>query len=210
MYRQVTSGLTQIIFIALTVLVCAMPLVAQQGSTSQQPRVTDRDRRRMDIEDRVFALEMLNREARKPDRQIPQMDPTYLQIRKDYEQLQVVNFSMTQKSGANFTLDYKQVGEAASEIKKLASRLKTNLILPEPGKDEQPLKMPVEITDEQLKSSLGMLDKLVQSFVNNEMFQHPEVVDLKLAAQARRDLESIIKVSDHLKKSAEKLNKKVL
>lgn len=208
-YRHLKSIITHIIFTSIIVLALAVPLVAQQGSTSQQPRVSERERRRMEMEDHVFALEMLERQARKPERQLPSLDPTYLQVRKDFEQLQVLSYQIIQvMKAADKALDYKYIAEGASEIKKRATRLKNNLILPESEKDEASFKMPVEMTDEHLKSSMERLDKLVQSFVNNAMFQHPQVLDLELAAQAKRDLEGIVRVSEHLKKGADKLNKK--
>lgn len=206
-YRQVKAAVKHLIFTFLAVGIIATPLSAQQTTGPQQPRITERERRRMDMEDRIFALRMLEKEAHKADRPAPTMDFTYLQIRKDFEQLQVVNFNIVQMLGANIALDHKQLGEAASEIKKRASRLKRYLILPEPEKGEKPLKVIGEINAEQLPLSWRSLDALIMSFVNNSMFQNPKVVDLKLASQARRDLEEIIMLSGHIKKSIESFSK---
>lgn len=68
-------------------------------------------------------------------------------------------------------------------------------------------KVIVVASREQLKWSVLRLVKLVFSFVDNPFFKEASVVDTRVTAKARRDLEGIIKLSDQLKKDTEKLDK---
>ncbi len=58
-----------------------------------------------------------------------------------------------------------------------------------------------------LKSALSELGELITGFVNNPAFKSSNVVDARLAAKARRDLEGIIELSSGIKKCGEKLSK---
>ena len=127
------------------------------------------------------------------------------QINEDFERIQIVNHALAQAVSSGEELDFKVVGQAASEIKKRAGRLKENLILPDV--DERRPKGSDEIEEGQLKQSLAALDKLVDSFVHNPGFQSVKVVDTQWGGKARRDLEEIIELSDRLKKSCEHLHK---
>ena len=62
-------------------------------------------------------------------------------------------------------------------------------------------------TVQDMKSALLALDGSIMSFVNNSIFKNPEVVDVKEAAKAKRDLEIIIERSQLIKKDADHLNK---
>ncbi|MEJ7618203.1 MAG: hypothetical protein WKF30_14845, partial [Pyrinomonadaceae bacterium] len=62
-------------------------------------------------------------------------------------------------------------------------------------------------SDEQLKSALSSLDKLIVSFVTNRIFKYTNTIDLKLSVQAKSDLENIIDLSGQVSKNAEKMQK---
>ncbi len=124
----------------------------------------------------------------------------FAQIKEDFWRLQIINnevfYPVLDKS--NFAAeDNKRIGEAMREVRKRAGRLKTNLQLPVPEKVKNNQQ---EITNEEVKFSLAMLNKTIISFVTNPLFQKPEVLNMEQNAQAGRDLNTIIKLSDAIQK----------
>jgi hypothetical protein len=194
----------------------ASPLLAQQQpqpNRSSSDGAMERERQRRirqnaQIESNLM-ISNLERESRRPAEESgPRL--AYMQIKDDFEHIQVVHNRMMQETFSNNTLDYKRIAEASAEIRKRAARLKSNLPLAESEKDEkdeQPPKGWNELDQGQVKPALLALDDLVMSFVNNPIFQKPEVVDVQQSSKALRDLEAIIKLSTKIKKSADKLTK---
>ena len=133
---------------------------------------------------------------------------TMAEINEDFGRLRAINdeFKSTSSSGA--TLNYKSISDSSVEIKKRATRLKTNLSgLPKPDKDEKRQKESVPADGAQMKSLLSSLNDLMTSFLTNPVFSDMGTLDNQLAAKARRDLESLIDLSDIVRKGAEKLGK---
>ena len=198
--------------LVLTVAPCALSWQDSSGQTGGFGRSggarpeTDSERRARDRRDREFNLRMAEKAGRRPvERHEPRMALT--QIREDFTRIQVINEDLMRAASQTGALDPRLIAKSASEIKKRAERLKYNLALPEP---EKATKRPVEeIGAEvgQLKSALSELGKMITGFVTNPAFVSSEVVDTKLAAQARRDLEGIIELSSGIKKCGEKLSK---
>jgi hypothetical protein len=132
---------------------------------------------------------------------------SFAQISEDFTRIQVVNNELVLAAARDGALDLKFVARSASEVRKLAARLKENLVLPEPEKDSKRLQAEVGPEAEQLKTSLSVLGKLIAGFAHNPVFKEPKVVDAQMSAKARRDLEEIIALSEQVKKSSEKMNK---
>ena len=130
------------------------------------------------------------------------------QIAEDYKQIQIVNNKMMAAVMPGAMPKYGEVMETLGEIRNRATRLKQNLRL---GKMETEKNGKAEYkparTVQDMKSALLALDGSIMSFVNNSIFKNPEVVDVKEAAKAKRDLEIIIERSQLIKKDADHLNK---
>jgi hypothetical protein len=97
------------------------------------------------------------------------------------------------KPAANETISEKEISSRLSEIKKLAERLRSNFGFPkvegnEPGDD---------LT---LKPGLLQLDQTIISFVDNPLLREPRVYDTKLASEAARDLSSVSRLAEALKR----------
>ena len=129
------------------------------------------------------------------------------QIGEDFRELQTLNNKMMEKVSTTQQVDYNEIAKILGQMATKASRLKTNLALPEAQqKKEKPASL--EITDAaQLQGGLSKLDKTVMSFANNPIFQKVKVVDVQLAYRANGDLTTIIEQSGLLKKAATKLGK---
>jgi hypothetical protein len=128
-------------------------------------------------------------------------------VQEDFTNLQVADNRVMKAVFIEKTLDYKMITAATEEIKKRAVRLKGNLLLPkatdkDKGRDFQP---PTD--DEQLKAALLTLDRSVVSFVNNPLFKMSNTMDADKAAQAGRDLQSIIEFSDVIRKNVQNMMK---
>jgi len=57
------------------------------------------------------------------------------------------------------------------------------------------------------RPALSTLNQLLESFLHNPIFSDTGEIDLELAARARRDLDSIVVLSEKVRKNAEKRSK---
>lgn len=173
---------------------------AQTGDPGQYG-MSDRDRNLMD---REYQLRMLEKQRQRAVKNDPKL--AFVQIKEDFRHIQMVDYEMMRAVSSGNGLDYKQIAEAVAEIRKCAARLKINLVFPEADKDEHRR----EKTDPDtagIKPSLMALDAMILSFVHNPIFKETGVVDAKLGGKAGRDLDSIVELSDKIRKSAERMRK---
>ncbi|HEX8141323.1 MAG TPA: hypothetical protein VF553_01930 [Pyrinomonadaceae bacterium] len=188
--------------LALALLTTASVPAQQSGQNPARDPID----RVMRERNRVFNNRVVEDELRRPaEQRKPEL--TIAQIKEDYVRIQLVNKELAQAVATGGVLDLKFVAQSASEIKKRAERLNHNLVLPEPEDGAKRSQVEAGTEAEQLKSSLSALSQLIVGFVHNPLFRKPGVVDVRDAAKARRDLEEIIKLSEQVKKSSERLNK---
>lgn len=130
----------------------------------------------------------------------------FKKIKEDFEQLQLTNASL-REAGSAQALDYERIRKTASGLKRRAKQLKKNLLLLEPADEEKP-KGAVKASDaRELRAMISALDDLVKSFVENPVLQNPNIVDAEEWGRARRDLESIIILSDQIQVNAAAMSK---
>lgn len=163
---------------------------------------------RLDMSEREFA--MRNRQAG-GNRLVleSQRKLLYSQIKEDFERIQELNKELVNTIAVRTSPAYRQVSELSTEIKKRASRLKLNLGLPD-AEDAGRKQKSRERGDplQSLDKSIVMLDHSVISFVSNALFkQGPDVINAQHVTKASLDLNSIIELSDGLRKSASQLDK---
>ncbi len=170
------------------------------------------------------ALENIGKERRVAP--TARVQPVLTQIREDFERIQVVNNEMIRSTSGGNTPDFEFISNRASEIKKRAARLKTNMAFPETGDGEKGVgdrapsdnewKALLSALDSlikgapdsgQMKTSLSALAVLIKNFVANPLFGNSRISDATLMTSARRDLENIIELSGRIRKSAETMNK---
>jgi len=133
---------------------------------------------------------------------------TLAEVNEDFGRLRAINDEFKSANSSGAALDYKAISDASAEIRKRATRLKANLAgLPKPEKEEKRQKESVPADGAQMKSLLSSLNDLMTSFLTNPVFSDMGTLDNQLAAKARRDLESLIDLSDIVRKGAEKLGK---
>jgi hypothetical protein len=207
-----TPALSKIsLIIAATIFLLVSPIqgVSQDSPTTRSVRDREvRDANERDLRNRQWNLRILDTVARADASIIKQQQTSVLvQIKKDFKGLQVSNNDILNAIASSNTLDLKVISEALSEIKQRAARLKLNLVLPESEKDEKTKFDQNQLDIEQLKLSLLSLDRLIVKFIENPIFKNTDVVDAKTSAIARSDLESIIEMSDKIRKDVGKINK---
>lgn len=189
--KSAISALTLIAATVIIMLCSVTPLRAQIGG------LTERDR---NINQRTADMSNLERKAG------PKRDAQTIlaEVNEDFERLRAIDEEMKTRLASNAALDYKHVAASSAEVKQRAIRLKTNLTLPDP-KDEKRLK--VQDPGADLKPALTTLESLLNSLLTNPVFSDSGALDARLAGKAKLDLESIIELSEKVRKSAEKISK---
>lgn len=185
------------------VIIVIFSSVVSLSSTSQVPGQGIRTGSPKDrsIEDKYRAdeIERVRREAVKPQQRY--QTTRFPQIKEDFERIQLINSDVLQAISLKAEPDYRRLSEAAAEVKKRATRLRSNLFPSEfrveSKQSEQRLKGP-----ENLKSLLTELDKAITTFVHNPMFENTRVVNEEDSKKAQEDLEKIIDLSARTRKRA--------
>ena len=160
-----------------------------------------------DIKNRSIELERVKRDADKPS---VSNDSTlrFPMIKQDFEQIQKINDEVLQQADAKSTINYAEVLKAVAEINRRAARLKSNLFALELKSEKQP-RNKEEIVSEpsDMKVLLGVLDKSINDFVHNSIFQNINIVNSQDSLKARNDLEMIVKNSFRLKEKIKQIIK---
>ena len=185
------------------VIIIVFSSVLSLSSTSQVPGQGIRTGSPKDrsIEDKYRAdeIERVRREAVKPQQRY--QTSRFPQIKEDFERIQLINSDVLQGISLKAEPDYRRLSEAAAEVKKRATRLRSNLFPSEfrveSKQSEQRLKGP-----ENLKLLLRELDKAITTFVHNPMFENTRVVNEEDSKKAQEDLEKIIDLSARTRKRA--------
>ena len=134
------------------------------------------------------------------------MAMTLEQVNEDFEHLKAANNEIVRMLASRDGLNFRRVADAAGKVNERAVHVRKSLMLPEPEKEEKE-KEAEGPGAEQMKPWLRALSDLIASFVTNPVFQSEKEVDQKLAAQARRDLEEIVSLSEAIKRSAQRIEK---
>ena len=196
----------------LLVLLFTIPLAAQrpgaQGTPSDDPRDPENQpsTNKTDMRNREWLMGNSRKLARKPGSG-PERS-VLPQIKEDFERIQLIEREMITSVFVAKLVDYQQILKTSAEIRKRATRLKTNLAYPEPPNRDNSRTSRAGHEDEDIKVSLTNLDQAIMSFVMNPIFQlQQQVVESRLAIKATSDLMDIVELSDTLKKHAQRLER---
>ena len=201
-----------IVVFSVILWVSAYPLRAQgapaPGSPASDPNdpVNQERTNKADIRTR----EWLMGNSRKPIRRSgsgPE-ESALSQIKEDFERIQSIDREMMRSVFTNNSVDDQQILKTTAEIRKRATRLRTNLAYPEPDNRQNGGKGRPSQEDENIKVSLAKLDQTIMSFVMNPIFQlTQQVVDAQLAKKASSDLRDIVELSETIRRNLDRLNK---
>lgn len=123
------------------------------------------------------------------------------QINEDFKNLQGLNNQMMAKAWLRPELDYRYISDMVSQIRGKATRLKSNLALPQ-SKDGESKQAGDNFSNaENFRAALLQLDRHIMSFATNPLFQKANVIEVDLANRASHDLAMVVELSGKLKKA---------
>jgi hypothetical protein len=187
----------------ILLLPAAAPTFAQRAASGPPPidKHSNRAReRQQDMASREWQLRNFGNPAVTKDRR--RLEALMAQTEEDFNRMLMLHNEIVRAITANKTTDYHFVSEATGEIRKRAASIQSNLALSPPAEEMKQTEMPAEMKDALIK-----LCKQIRSFVTNPVIEQPNLIDVEKLAAAKRDLESVIQLSAHLKREADQLTK---
>lgn len=126
------------------------------------------------------------------------------QVSEDFQRILTLHNEIVRAIAANRSLSYKFISDATGEIRKRAARLQSSLKLEKPEPVTENRTGP-DLKLMQTKDELLLLCKQIESFVRNPIIDQPGTVDAQQLGNARKDLQSVVEISDAIKKQVDKL-----
>ena len=194
-----SSRLRNLLLVAQSLILLSVTTSGTQGQASRA-KVLEINRRERE---RQLILQPLP--AKKDDDSVRLA--ALKQIKEDFKNIQGLNNTMMAKAWSREELDYDYISDKVSQIRAKAVRLKTNLSLPE-AEDVEKKQLDSMVTGvKEFRAALLLLDRSIMSFVTNPLFKEGNVVEVNLATKASRDLETVVQLTNRIKKAASALNK---
>ena len=176
------------------------PLPSNQPTTPPQP-----NRNVESVNQRALDLELLSTVGRRNTDTESYTRRRAAQLVQDLERLWQINTETIVPQSSAQTVNYKNLSEAAAEIKDRATRIKNIVALPLEEKKGE--KIRYEGDAAKLGSMLPELDRAIKNFFGNPVFHVNSPNDAELRSAAGRDLEAIIRLSQTINKIAKTLGK---
>jgi hypothetical protein len=187
-----------LIFLSGTALAQRVPTGGPPADRRNADRV-----RQQEMSNREWQLRNFGNESNAPkDRR--QIEALLAQTEEDFNRILTINNEFARLLTGSKPIEYNFISEASAEIKKRASRLQSTLNLHQLPTDKPVAEKADDLDDTQFKDALIRMCKQIRSFVTNPVIANPNMVDAEQLTNARRDLESLIQLSGHLKKEAGK------
>ena len=124
------------------------------------------------------------------------------QVSEDFQRILTRHNELVRAIDGNQSHDYKFIAEATSEIRKRSMRLQSSLKLERLEASDQ--KTESHVGGMEMKDQMILLCKQIEAFVKNPIIEKPGIVDAQALEQARKDLQSVVEISDAMKKQADK------
>jgi hypothetical protein len=125
------------------------------------------------------------------------------QVSEDFQRILTLHNEIVRTISTNGTLELQHVSDAAGEIKKRSMRLQSSLQLPKPDASTKG-ETATSSHELELKDRLILLCRSIENFVRNPIIEKPGTVDAEQLQKARNDLQSMVEISDAIKKSVDK------
>jgi hypothetical protein len=193
----------KIFFLPCGMLLISVGFIAGWSSPTLAQTVGDPAKIQMqDMNRREIQLNNINAKGRPDDPKRAQalMD----QVNEDFQRILTRHNELVRAIAGNQSLDYQFISEAMGEIRKRSSRLQSSLKLEKPESVSDDQKTESRLLVMETKDEMIMLCKKIESFVNNPIIEKPGTVDAQALEKARTDLQSIVELSDVMKKQADK------
>lgn len=176
-------------------IVSSASITAQSAGDPAKAQMQEMDRREMQLNN-------LGEKAQPndPKRAQAMMD----QVSEDFQRILTIHNEIVRAIGANRSLSNKFVSDAMGEIRRRSARLQSSLKLqkPEPGPDNQ--EAPPDLKAMETKDEMILLCRQIENFVKNPIIEKPGTVDAQQLQKARKDLQSVVELSEAIKKQVDK------
>jgi len=126
------------------------------------------------------------------------------QVSEDFQRILTLHNEIVRAIAANRSLGYQFISDATGEIRKRSARLQSSLKLQKPEPATENRVTGTDLKTLETKDGLILLCKQIESFVRNPIIDKPGTVDAQQLGKARRDLQSIVELSDEIKKHVDK------
>jgi hypothetical protein len=164
--------------------------------------VTREGNRSMDDYDRT--INRMKNDAKAVNTRRRNMFP---QINDDFKNIQMIHNEIVRMLQPDKGLNYDRLSDLSSDMKRRSIRLRENLALPEIEDSATKPAQSEPIDETKIKKSIEDLHDLIVKFVASPIFKNLGVVDANVIDAASDNLESIISISDKLKREARLLGK---
>ena len=188
--RVSSNGMLMVSIVLL--MVWAAPIAGQRVDPARA-RMQEMDRRELQLN----ALGGDRGQPNDPKRSQALMD----QVNEDFKRILTLHNQIVRAIGANQSFDLQFVSEATGEIRKRSARLQSLLRLSKPETTAGPGFDPKVM---EIKDELILLCKHIEGFIKNPIIDKPGTVDAQQLRNARRDLQSVVEVSEAIKKHVDK------
>ena len=172
------------------------PIAAQSAGDPAKAQMQEMSQREMQLNNGIGEKGRPN----DPKRAQAMMD----EVSEDFQRILTRHNELVRAIAANQSLNYQFVSDAMSEIKKRSTRLQSSLKLQKPEKATDDNKTEAALLGMETKDEIILLCKQIESFVKNPIIEKPGTVDAQALEKARKDLQSIVELSDVMKKQADK------
>jgi hypothetical protein len=172
------------------------PAAGQSGGDPDKVRMQEMDRREMQLSGPAEDKGRPN----DPKRSQAMM----AQVSEDFQRILTLHNEMVRAITANGPLNYHFISDATGEIRKRSTRLQSSLKLEKPEPTTPNRQTETDLKVMQTKDELILLCKQIESFVRNPIIEKPGTVDAQQLERARKDLQSVVEISDAIRKRLDK------
>ena len=191
---------------SVVVLIVSASTVPAQAGRVSPPTVKDPKGDTLERTNREATLRSAELEVAVEKTDQRRINAAIEQIKEDFRHIQIVRNEIVRNLLANKPFDYRLISEEAGDVHKRADRLKSTLVAPAGEEAEKSQKNEVDYNDQEMKSVLVRLCKLIDSFVENPALKTPGTIDAQQSKKVAGDLLNIIDLSGNIKRSADRLN----
>ena len=185
----------------IVAIVCSIafytPVAGQSGGDPAKAQMEEMTRRELQLN----SLGENKGPPNDPKRSQAMMD----QVSEDFQRILTLHNEIVRAITANRSLTYKFISDATGEIRKRAARLQSSLKLQKPEPTTGNRATGTDLNVMETKDELLLLCKQIESFVRNPIIEKPGTVDAQQLGKARKDLQSVVEISDAIKKQVDKL-----
>jgi hypothetical protein len=186
---------TLIVAIACSIAFC-VPVAGQTAGDPAKAQMEEMNRRELQLN----SLGGDKGHSNDPKRAQAMMD----QVSEDFQRILTRHNEIVRALAANRPLSYQFISDATGEIRKRSARLQYSLKLQKPEATTENRATETDFKVTETKDELILLCKQIESFVRNPIIEKPGTVDAQQLGKARKDLQSIVELSDAIKRRADK------